>query len=85
MVVAISESWLNETVVDSEVAIYGYQIFRSDRSHGRKGCCVAIYLLNQSGFKFSRRRDLEVSYEALWLQVEANHEKLFHLLCLPST
>ena len=79
LVIAISESWLNDTVGDSEVAIPGYQIFRLDRSHGRKGGGVAIYSLNQSGSKFSGRRDLEHSYEALWLQVEVNHRK--YLFC----
>ena len=63
MVIAISESWVNDTVVDSEVSISGYQIFRLDRSHGRKGGGVAIYLVNQSGFKFTRRLDLVRSYE----------------------
>ena len=63
LVIAISESWVNDTVVDSEVSISGYQIFRLDRSHGRKGGGVAIYLVNQSGFKFTRRLDLVRSYE----------------------
>ena len=55
------------------------QIFRLDRSHGRKGGGVAIYLLNQNGLKFSRRYDLERSYKALWLQVEINRKK--YLFC----
>lgn len=75
LVIAISKSWLNDTVIASEVAISGYQIFRLDHSHGRKGGGVAIYLLNQSGFKFSRRRDLERSYKALWLLFEVNHKR----------
>ena len=65
--------------MDSEVAISSYQIFRLDRSHGRKGGGVAIYLLNQNGLKFSRRYDLERSYEAIWLQVEVHHKK--YLFC----
>ena len=79
LLIAISESWLNDTVVNSEVAISGYQIFRLDRSHGRRGGGVAVYLLNQNGLKFSRRYDLERSYEALWLQVELNRKK--YLFC----
>ncbi|XP_068707424.1 uncharacterized protein [Montipora foliosa] len=81
LLIAISESWLNDTVVNSDVSISGYQIFRLDRSHGRRGGGVAVYLLNQNGLKFSRRYDLERmrSYEALWLQVEINRKK--YLFC----
>ena len=42
LLIAISESWLNDTVVDPEVAIHGYQIFRLDRSH----CARAVVLLS---------------------------------------
>jgi len=46
LVIAISETWLNDTVIDSEVHISAYQMFRLDRSHVRKGGGVAIYLLD---------------------------------------
>ena len=52
LVIAISETWLNDTIIDSEVHISGYQMFRLDRSHGRKGSGVAIYLLNENGLVF---------------------------------
>lgn len=54
LVITISETWLNDTIIDSEVHISGYQMLCGlDRSHGHKGSGVAIYLLNENGLKFS--------------------------------
>ena len=37
LVIAISETWLSDTVIDSEVHVSGYQMFRLDRSHRKNG------------------------------------------------
>ena len=44
--VGVTETWLSEAVLDSEVThdFPGYSLFRCDRSGGRQGCGVALYL-----------------------------------------
>ena len=40
---AVSESWLNDTIIDSEIAIEGYQVYRKDRSNSIGGG-VCLYV-----------------------------------------
>ena len=47
VVVALTETHLNPDILDAEVFIRGYQVFRSDRGHRRHKGGVAIYLKDQ--------------------------------------
>ena len=71
-IMAISETHLDATVNDSEVAVPGYCIFRHDRN--KYGGGVAIYV--QSHIPCKVRHDLMVySIEILWLQIHLPHIK----------
>nr|CAH7751619.1 unnamed protein product [Callosobruchus chinensis] len=61
---ALSETWLNENVLDSSIHIQGYDLVRFDR--GSRGGGVAFYI--DSKFKYSQ---IEVSpnIEQLWVSV----------------
>ena len=48
-IIAITETWLTPEVQDSEAALDGYVLLRSDRSVGRKGGGVAIYVASHIG------------------------------------
>ena len=43
----ITETWANENVLDSELQLDGYQMFRCDHSTGNKGGGVALYVKNR--------------------------------------
>ena len=46
---AVSESWLNDTIIDSEIAIEGYQVYRKDRPNSVGGG-VCLYVKNEYDF-----------------------------------
>ena len=54
-VIGITESWLDDSVKDSEVEVCGYSILRHDRN--RHGCGVCLYI--RSDISFSPRIDLQ--------------------------
>lgn len=69
MVLGLSETWLDGTVMDAEVGIPGFKIFRRDRNRGGG---VMVYVSEQ--FKTVRREDLEDdAVEALWMEVRARN------------
>ena len=65
VVLGLSETWLDESVMDSEVEIPGFKHFRRDRN--RRGGGVMVYVPEQ--FKVVRRKELEDNaVEALWIE-----------------
>ena len=70
-IIAITETWLNETVFDDEINIAGFTVLRQDRQVRRGGGC-AVYIAD--GVKFRRRADLEESvFEVLWLEIKIHN------------
>ena len=66
-VLALSETWLDSSISDSEVSLHGYTIFRSDRS--RCGGGVAVYVadhLSSSSLHFDTSSS---GLESLWLSI----------------
>ena len=52
-IIGITESWANDNIIDAELQIEGYQMFRCDRNIEHKGGGVLLYvrnLLNPSEF-----------------------------------
>ena len=43
--ITLSETWLNEQILDSEISIEGYKVFRLDRAN--KGGGIAVYAKNE--------------------------------------
>ena len=69
----VSETWLNSSVIDNEVAIPSYDLYRRDR--GSKGGGVLVYVAK--GFRSKRRPDLEKSgLEAIWVELRVNKRTL---------
>lgn len=71
--IAVSETWLDASIVDSEISIPGYTVQRRDRGQNRRGGGVALFVLD--GLKYSRRKDLEDKYEVVWIQVQLRKTK----------
>ena len=46
-IIGISESWTNSNVLDSELSISGYDIFRCDRPNSRRGGGVLLYVRSE--------------------------------------
>jgi hypothetical protein len=62
----LSETWLSKSILNSEIAIPGYTLFRLDR--GKNGGGVAVYAREE--LSFVRRDDLELEgVEGLWLKL----------------
>ena len=65
-VIAISESWLDETISDGDIRVDGYSVLRRDRNRNGGGVLVFI----KDGLAFNRRPDLEVDgLETLWVEL----------------
>ena len=64
--ITLSETWLNEQILDSEISIEGYKVFRLDRAN--KGGGIAVYAKNE--LSVVRRDDLEMDgVEGLWVEL----------------
>jgi len=76
VILGISETWLDGTVLDGEVSIQGYSQFRRDR--GSRGGGVLVYVPESCHCR--RRRDLEDhTTEAIWIELHLN--KCVVMLC----
>ena len=65
-VIGITESWLDDSVEDSEVEVCGYTILRHDRNRHGGGVCLYI----RSAISFSPRTDLQTdNLETVWAEV----------------
>ena len=79
-VVAITESWLRNTDSDASLSLAGYDVHRRDRqalrpnsSAVRRGGGVAVWVC--SHVKCSRRTDLELWSEDLWLEFPSSRAR----------
>ena len=65
-VIAISESWLDDSVLDGEVSIDGYSLQRNDRN--RQGGGVCLYIHNR--YAYTTLTDIVTDgLESLWINV----------------
>ena len=65
-IIAITETFLENTVFDHESQLNGFNIYRKDRSGWRGG---GVLLAVKSGLTCIRRRDLETTVEMLACQI----------------
>lgn len=72
-ILAINETWLDESISDNEISIHGYDILRCDRNRLGGGTCMYI----KHGLKYKL---LEKIYdniaESIWVLVESEKDKL---------
>ena len=67
----ITESWLDESILDSEVQVSGYVIERKDRN--RQGGGVLLYI--KESIKYARRSDISgasPAVENVWIEVKCS-------------
>lgn len=65
-VIAVSETWIYNSVTDSGISIEGYHILRKDRNGSGGGVCVYI----RSYIAFARRTDIDNdNLDSLWLEL----------------
>jgi len=78
-VLSFSETWLDNTITDSEIEIQGYSIIRKDRDRGGGGVCMYI----RNDIAFNIRNDLEIEgLEAIWADILLPKTKPFLIGCI---
>ena len=68
-IIAITETFLDDTVHDSHIAPFGYVAYHCDRN--RHGGGVMILIRNT--FHVIQRNDLDLSCEVLWIELIVSH------------
>lgn len=78
----LSETWLNESVIDREIAINGYKVYRNDRNEQRGGG-VAVFVSGKLNILCSQM-DINVDFEQITLQIKYNYanSKPFYITCV---
>ena len=64
-VISVTETWLDDSVCDGEIAIDNYSVVRRDRNRNGGGVCVYV----RQDFAFAVRRDLLSSNEFLFIDL----------------
>ena len=65
-VLALSETWLNDSVSDSEIDIHGYVVVRKDRNRHGGGVCLYV----NCSIAFNPRTDLNIhDLESVWIEL----------------
>ena len=64
-ILAINESWLDDTILDNEISLKSYIVLRNDRR--KKGGGVCFYI--KSGIKFSKL-NMTTGIESLWISIK---------------
>ena len=69
-IIGITESWLDNTVNDSEISIPGYCVVRRDRDRNGGGVCVYV----KSDMAYNVRPDLaHDNLEMVWVELLLPH------------
>ena len=74
-IIAITETFLDPSINDSEFAPHFYSVFRRDRNRHGGG----VMILVRDNIPVSRRFDLETKCEILWLQIAVPSHRSFLL------
>lgn len=85
-IIALAETWLDETVIDSEIALPGYKFFRSDRDFLKTNkCCGGGLLLYVKDFYNCRiLKEHNAGVECLSVSIETGNQIiLFTLVYAP--
>ena len=70
-VIAISESWLDTSIADSEVAVPGFTLHRNDRN--RQGGGVAVYVSDSIASSIVDSCSLPSGLECIWISLSSKH------------
>lgn len=82
-VVCITETWMNESILDSEMSINGYALYRRDRDDADKqrGGGVAIYVHNDLNCVHREEIFEEKFPETIWCNISCNGRKTLVGVC----
>jgi hypothetical protein len=82
-VVAITETWLNETITDEEMNISGFVLFRRDRNDPikRRGGGVAMYIQNELNPVYNCELSEDSFSESLWCNIICENENTLLGVC----
>ena len=71
-IIAISESWLDKSILDNELHIPGYYVIRNDRNRNGGGVCVFV----KSNLTTNVRKDLMTDdMESIWFEIQQPKSK----------
>lgn len=71
--ITVSESWLSDTITDSEIALSDYSVYRKDRN--RHGGGLLAYA--HESLPIRRRQDLEINgIASMWLEIQLAKGKI---------
>jgi len=74
----VSETWLDDSITDSEIALPGYSIERKDRQSLGGGVCLYI----NNSISYNSRLDLDNDIEAIWIDILIKKTKPILLGCV---
>ena len=75
-ILTISETWLNSTVTNSEIAIEDYKIYRLDRLHKRGGGICAYIKKNLKASVLKELSQIsESSFHQLWINIQSKKNR----------
>ena len=85
-VIGITESWTNSSVLEGEVALQDYNLFRVDRKEDTTGGGVLLYIHNSlDAVQCNEVNDMEAS-DTMWCQVKLNNNDVLLIsVCYRST
>ena len=66
-VIGITETWLDDSVTDSEVEIHGYSLQRRDRNRNGGGVGLCVYI--NSNISYNPRHDMGTDFESVWIEL----------------
>ena len=74
--IAITESWLEDTMIDSELNIAGYTIFRKDRKQVRdsRGGGVLMYVRDCFNAYYATELN-DLQNESLWIRIQMSQTR----------
>ena len=78
-VIAVTESWLKDSVPDGALSLPGYDIHRRDRRSRRGG---GVLLWTSSALKFVHRLDLQEWQEDLWVELSCKSCRPLIIACV---
>ena len=84
-ILSLSETWLDDTIQDTEISLPGFVCTRRDRIGDKTGYGgVAVYV--REGLPFRVRHDIDSGgNECLWIELRHQVSPDTNLLCLQST
>ena len=81
-IVCVTETWLDDSVMDSEIELSGYVVQRKDRERSGGGVCMYI----RSDLAFNPRPELSTDQlETLWIEIILPKTKPVFSMCVLQT